>query len=438
MRPLHRPLLLLVLALSLCGSVILPATGQMLLASESALRRASFSDGSTHRPPTYSHLAFPRPLPSVNDSQSGDQPVQVGAWGDESSVGNRGVQADIQTNAYNSSGQSEDAFWVGDVLNDGGFVQFGYVVLNPGYYCLTAHIISDAPACLGPGDNFGSADPRWFWAYFPSARNVQDWYYGFGPTNSAGANGTWHLYSISPSEFGNWSFNLDGTIIYSSEFPSDAASSPAHLVAEKASGVSLSQLGPVEFRNLAYLGNDSVWHGTSSLNPIDGCGSAYDGSCSTGGYGVESVGVDDVVAGSNVSNSAAGGMLWERQSSTCTINAALVSTTVGGPAPLNVTFTSSVQNPQGSTRTDWWFGDGSHQDGNSTRTVTYQTPGNYTPFVRVIDSTGCLSEAAGTVSVAPMNSSALGNSVGAVSFTVGVIGLDDVAPTIQRYTDGPS
>jgi hypothetical protein len=135
-------------------------------------------------------VSFPRPLQLANSSQVAGGPVQVGAWGDLDSVGNRGVQVEIQTNAYNITNQAEDAFWVGDVLKDGSFVQAGYVILSPGVYCLTAHIMSNGTSCLGSGDSFASSDARWFWAYFPDAQNVNDWYYGFGPANSAGSNGT--------------------------------------------------------------------------------------------------------------------------------------------------------------------------------------------------------------------------------------------------------
>ena len=352
-----------------------------------------------------SSLHFLQPLQSVNDSQGLNQPVQVGAWGDAASVGNTGVQVEIRTNTYNVSSQQNDAFWVGDVLGDGSFVQFGYLILPPGYYCLNAHITEGATACSGTGDNVQSSDARWFWAYFPNAEEVGDWYYGFGPANSAGSNSTWHLYSILPSASSDWSFMMDGVTVYSSNFPSTTSTSPAHIVAEKASGPYLSQLGPVEFRDLAYLTIDSQWHATSSLSLIDGCGAADSNGCTvSSAYGVESVGPNDIIAGSYMPASGPGQIIWERQS-TCTLGTTLLASGSVGNAPLNVTFTDSVLWPQGSFRTDWWFGNGSHEAGNSNQTFTYSSPGNYTPLVRVLDSAGCLSEASGQVSVAAANSS---------------------------------
>lgn len=116
-------------------------------------------------------LSFPKPLQAVDDSQALNQPVQIGAWGDEASVGNTGVQVEIRTNAYNVSNLETDAFWVGDVLSDGAFVQFGYIIPSPGYYCLNGHVTGEGTSCLGAADNIGFSDARWFWSYFPNVRS---------------------------------------------------------------------------------------------------------------------------------------------------------------------------------------------------------------------------------------------------------------------------
>jgi len=256
------------------------------------------------------HLSFPTPLQAVN-SQALTQPVQVGAWGDEASVGNMGVQVEIQTNVYNVSSVWTDAFWVGDVMSDGSFVQFGYIISSPGYYCLNGHVTGQGTSCLGAAGNIGFVDARWFWSYFPNARDVSDWYYGFGSANSAGVNGTWHLYSIQPSASNDWTFVMDGVPVYSSDVSVSTSTSPAHLVAEKASGPFLSQLGPVQFRNLAYLGSSGLWLATSSFTLIDGCGSADSNVCTVStAYGVELAGPNDVIAGSGVPLPKSGQLVW--------------------------------------------------------------------------------------------------------------------------------
>jgi hypothetical protein len=227
---------------------------------------------------------------------------------------------------------------------------------------------------------------------------------------------------------------MDGATIYPSAFTSVSSTSPAHVVAEKASGPYLSQLGPVEFRDLAYLANDTLWHTTSSLNPIAGCGAANSGPCQTASYGVRAAGADDLIAGSNLSTLDAVHPLWRRPSA-CSLNATLTSAGAVGNAPLNVTFTDSVSSPQGSTRTDWWFGDGSHEDGNSSRTVTYSTPGNYTPFVRVLDSAACLSEVSGSVSVAAAGSTSGTSTVGLYLLAVPLV-IQWVAFPRNAYAPG--
>ena len=369
------------------------------------------------------HLSFPKPFQAVNGSGQPDPPVQVGAWGDSASVGNLGVQVEIQTNTYNVSVGQDDAFWVGDVLSDASFVQFGYLIMPAGYYCLKAEVTMSGTICTGASDNIGFADARWFWSYFPNAQDVNDWYYGFGPANSAGSNETWHLYSIQPGPSNSWNFVLDGVTVYSSSFPATPSTSPVHLVAEKASGPYLSQLGPVEFRNLAYLGNDTLWHATSSLSPIDGCGGAYENACTVStAYGIESIGPNDVLAGSGVSSPIPGQTVWQRQSS-CSLATTMLASGTAGSAPLSVTFTDSVSGPQGNVSTDWWFGDGVHLSGATNQTVTYSTPGNYTPVVRVFDSAGCLSEASGEVSVAASNGTSLATATASGSLLGhGVIG----------------
>jgi len=90
---------------------------------------------------------------------------------------------------------------------------------------------------------------------------------------------------------------MDGVTIYTTTFQSAPSSSPVHFVAEKAAGPDQQQLGPVEFRNLAYLSPDGLWHGTSSLTPIVGCGEGDSAPCNLAiPYGVAAVGANDIVA----------------------------------------------------------------------------------------------------------------------------------------------
>jgi ribosomal protein S27AE len=70
----------------------------------------------------------------------------------------------------------------------------------------------------------------------------------------------------------------------------------------------LGTLGPVEFRNLAYLAPDG-WHLVDTLTGLRGCGALSDCSIQNA-YGVVSVGPNDIVAGSNVKLTNNGDLLW--------------------------------------------------------------------------------------------------------------------------------
>jgi len=232
---------------------------------------------------------------------------QVGAWGDDASRENIGVRVEIRTNIYSVAADDFQYFWVGDNLDNGAFVQFGYAY-EPGYYCLRGQTIAGTFTCLGDSANIGLADARWEWQYW-SNENGKDFSYEIGPLNSAGLNGTWHDYSIMPNVVGGWSFALDGRQV---SYITDAwtkSKDPAYFIAEKGSDSSvLGQLGPVQFRNLAYLKDDG-WHYAMALYARVGC--AVSTNCSINNpYGVMSEGSGVVIAGSGIPQPRDLDLLW--------------------------------------------------------------------------------------------------------------------------------
>jgi len=65
---------------------------------------------------------------------------------------------------------------------------------------------------------------------------------------------------------------------------------------------------------------------------------------------------------------------------------ALSATTSGGSAPLTVSFSAEASDPEGDPLTyAWTFGNGERAEGNTSRTVTYREPGDYTAVVTVSD-----------------------------------------------------
>ena len=195
--------------------------------------------------------------------------LQVGVNADQSSQGNTGVSVDIRTNIYHAQDGEMDYFWVGTGLGNGAFVQFGYT-LEPGNYCLKGKIISGASTCLAYWDTIGFSDVRWQWQYWPNMYGF-DYYWGIGSYNSAGSNGTWHTYSIVANGTA-WSFRLNGKEVDHIVFQPTHSSNLVSFIAEKSisSQQYRGKLGPVEFRNLAYLKEDG-WHSARTLTAFVSC-----------------------------------------------------------------------------------------------------------------------------------------------------------------------
>jgi hypothetical protein len=285
---------------------------------------------------------------SVHATVEGSQ--QVGATADEASKGNTGVSVEILTHAYElNEAISWDYFWVGETLANTAFIQFGYILQQPGYQCLRSYTKEGNTTCSS-GGYVGKADPRWFWAYWPNAilkKVSEGWgyestfYEGGGLTGSAGTEGTWHNYSIVPDPVVGWDFVLDGLVVDKVAFPSSSANSPPSIVAEESLPCgrnftqSFSGMGPVEFRNFAYL-KDGVFRPITSLKALV----TGHWNCNTTGaktmcdftnpYGVSVLSENHIVAGQGIARPPAGQLLWTAPTMTATaqiISSIFVSTT---------------------------------------------------------------------------------------------------------------
>lgn len=251
------------------------------------------------------------PLVRANQAQYA---LQVGAWGDEASKGNMGVGVESLTRVYDVfKPDIVHAFWVGDNLANGAFIQFGYELFGPDYYCLYGETIGDHTNCQGSSEMIESGDARWFWEYWPNS-SVADFYGEIGPAGSAGPNGTWHHYQIWPNVANGWNFVLDGQTVWSfNRFQSTTSKDPALVAAEEVTGLPSAggNLGPVEFRNLEYL-TQTGWQQVRSLTAISGC-SAISPNCGPIPYGVASLGANDIIAGAGVQKVLNDQFLWTLQ-----------------------------------------------------------------------------------------------------------------------------
>ncbi|HKM78956.1 MAG TPA: hypothetical protein VJZ03_07745 [Candidatus Bathyarchaeia archaeon] len=223
---------------------------------------------------------------------------QVGAWGDNSSIGSRGVQAEIQTIIQPLQlPDLVNAFWVGMNLQGRGFIQFGYLAQN-GVFCnqglQTANIPN--PDCTGFDQQLVPSKPVWFYQYWPSIL-TQTFYFGNGEDGSAGVNGTWNTYTIQPAHNNTWLFKMNGETVGNLNIPPVPSSSAAYMEAEKVSdSATTGPLGPVEFRNLQYYDGAS-WQYVNSLSVLRSCGEGME--CANFPFGVSVIADNDVLVGSN-------------------------------------------------------------------------------------------------------------------------------------------
>jgi hypothetical protein len=242
--------------------------------------------------------------------------LQIGAYGDPASTGNIGVQVEIKTHISDVYAPDlGNAFWVGNNLINGAFIQFGYQ-LSPSYSptCLGGEVTNGQVKCQGSPEYIGNSDARWFWEYWPNLNTIH-FYYGIGEAHSAGSEGSWHLYTIEPNAANGWNFVLDGQTVASfNNVQYTASKDHAFIVAEELSisSVSTGKLGPVEFRNLQYLGQtDREWHQVTSLIALSGCG-MISPNCGTNPYGISVEGPNDILAGNGLQLREEGELLWPR------------------------------------------------------------------------------------------------------------------------------
>jgi hypothetical protein len=205
-------------------------------------------------------------------------------------------------------------------LEDGGFILFGYTLDAAGDYCYGGHaIINGRSTCWGSTTSVANGDARWFWEYYP-VLTEPDYYYQLGPPMSAGANGTWHSYSIVPfhGRTSGWEFRLDGTYVSSLDGPTSASKNPIYVAADHLTTEAPARLGPVEFRDLRYLTSNG-WKSVGALYALNGCG--VNTPCNfPHPYGVVSLGPNHVLAGSGVNQTVSNKeLLWPSTFSSSTV-----------------------------------------------------------------------------------------------------------------------
>jgi len=234
--------------------------------------------------------------------------IEVGVSGDDASRSNMGIRAAIRTHLYDTYPSMFDYFWIGNVLDNNAFVQFGYGFQpGPATYCLKGLNSMSGNKCTGKSEMISNLEGRWEWQYWPNI-NGRDFYYEIGSANSVGLNGSWHEYSIVSSEAG-WQFLLDGLEVGNLTVKPSLSREPPVMIAEKAGATQLiGALGAIEFHDLEYYRDDG-WHEVQALFAVRTCSStAYCNASQP--YGLEVVGPDDVIAGSVYRMPNSGELVW--------------------------------------------------------------------------------------------------------------------------------
>ncbi len=237
---------------------------------------------------------------------------QSGITGGGGAYYNTGAKVSIQTITPQSSTYGSFGYWVGEDLSNGAFLQIGYVVPNAtGYYPNNCTEDFNGNATCSSGVYLTSGEPSWFWEYFPPNAANNTFFGGYGPSDSAGANGTFNTYSFEAS--GNtWSFYFNGNIVGRVYLGAPASGMNApEAIAEYADARSnTTRMQAVQFKNLESMNNggfQTVQYGYANIGYGKGSQTAL-----ANPYGVKEIGqyTDYFEVGSNVPIPRDGSQLW--------------------------------------------------------------------------------------------------------------------------------
>ncbi|MGC8671342.1 MAG: hypothetical protein ACP5TJ_00400 [Candidatus Micrarchaeia archaeon] len=231
---------------------------------------------------------------------------QSGVRAGNSASQNNGASVSIETIEPQMPTSGSFAFWVGENLQNGAFIQIGYTVENEsGNYPTNC----TASGCTGRV-YLAAGSPTWFYEYFLPGEN-STFMGAIGPNDSAGSNGTFNTYSFY-SLGDTWYFLFNGKQVGSVNLGTDSSGpNPPVAIAELAnsSGIT-SYMRPVLFENLSAYKYNSFYPVENGYGIISyGSGSKTNVA---NPYGVEEVDsrVNYFEVGSGLPTSTNGTQLW--------------------------------------------------------------------------------------------------------------------------------
>ena len=180
---------------------------------------------------------------------------QTGARASNQAAQNNGTSVYIETVEPQTITYGSMAFWVGEDLSNGAFVQEGYEISNQsGYYPTNCTLAGCSSRVF-----LSAGTPAWFWEYFPSGYSGDKFLGGIGQNGSAGENGEYNNYTLY-SNGDVWNFLFNGDKIGSVDLgASSSGSYPPTAFAEYAGALdNMTYMNPVVFENLSFIRNGAL------------------------------------------------------------------------------------------------------------------------------------------------------------------------------------
>ena len=219
---------------------------------------------------------------------------------------NNGASVQIQTIAPQSLTSGSMAFWVGETLSNGAFLQVGYTIPNE-----TGNLtISCTKKGCANSTFVRAGDAEWFYEYFLPGNN-NTFYGSTGPDGSAGLNGTFNTYSFY--SLGNtWYFMFNNKTIGSANLgASNSGPYTPIAIAEMANASNgKTHMRQVAFANLSAYQYDKFLPVQSAYGTINyGVGSKTN---IANPYGVQEIGkrTNYFAVGSGLNTTANNTKLW--------------------------------------------------------------------------------------------------------------------------------
>ena len=304
---------------------------------------------------------------------------QFGVRAGASASFNNGAGVSIKTVIPQEISDGSLAFWIGETLSDGAFVQMGYVIENQsGNYPSSC----DASGCSGY-EYLSTNEAEWFYEYFPSSGNGSSFLGRLGPAGSAGSDGQINNYSFY--SLGNtWHFLLNGNEVGNVSLGTGNSGPNVPVAFGELANTSVSNqnIYPVRMSNLTYY-NGGSWYKAQSAYSYIGYGVGSE-KLLENPYGVQEVGnrINYFEVGSGLYTPANGTQMWSLGYS---LNIASQYSNLSGSYEYAAYTPVSISAPEymyinGSARAHFlgWIGNGIGSYTGQSANATVEIDGNIT------------------------------------------------------------